>query len=150
MKTFTSVVVAFGLLTSLVSAHTFDKRWDNGTAVTVVTDVVTSFTTYCPAATTFAINNSTYTVSSATTLTITNCPCTLTSTVPVSSGVAGATGGAGGALTSTTVVGGGGVSTKAGSTPTGTGAAAATGAAVAFGPEVGLLALGAAAVAVLF
>jgi len=42
------------------------------------TEVVTSFTTYCPQATQFAIGNKTYTVSKATTLTITDCPCTLT------------------------------------------------------------------------
>ena len=39
-----------------------------------VTEVVTSYTTYCPNPTTFAVNNKTYTVSSATTLTITDCP----------------------------------------------------------------------------
>lgn len=36
-----------------------------------VTEVVTSFTTYCPAATTLTVNNKTYTVTEATTLTIT-------------------------------------------------------------------------------
>lgn len=43
-----------------------------------VTDVVTAFTTYCPYATQLTHGGSTYTVSSATTLTITNCPCTIT------------------------------------------------------------------------
>jgi len=42
------------------------------------TEVVTSFTTYCPEATVLAFGNKTYTVSKATTLTITDCPCTLT------------------------------------------------------------------------
>lgn len=43
-----------------------------------VTDVVTRFTTYCPYATELAINNKTYTVTEATSLTITDCPCTVT------------------------------------------------------------------------
>ncbi|GAB7363237.1 hypothetical protein MBLNU230_g3519t1 [Neophaeotheca triangularis] len=42
------------------------------------TEVVTAYTTYCPEPTSFAMNNQTYTVSSATTLTITDCPCTVT------------------------------------------------------------------------
>jgi len=42
------------------------------------TEVVTAFTTYCPFATTLSHNGQTYTVTSATTLTITNCPCTIT------------------------------------------------------------------------
>lgn len=50
-----------------------------------VTDVVTAFTTYCPEATQITHGGSTYTVSSATTLTITNCPCTITR--PASSSV---------------------------------------------------------------
>ncbi|TKA79108.1 hypothetical protein B0A49_01831 [Cryomyces minteri] len=43
-----------------------------------VTEVVTAYTTYCPYATSVVVNNKTYTVSSATTLTISNCPCTIT------------------------------------------------------------------------
>ncbi|GAB7344660.1 hypothetical protein MBLNU457_3142t1 [Dothideomycetes sp. NU457] len=42
------------------------------------TEVVTSFTTYCPEATVLAFGNKTYHVTKATTLTITDCPCTLT------------------------------------------------------------------------
>lgn len=52
----------------------------NYTTTVLTTDY---FTTYCPQPTTVVQKNITYTVSSATTLTITNCPCTLTSTVPV-------------------------------------------------------------------
>ncbi|KAI9842717.1 MAG: hypothetical protein M1838_003015 [Thelocarpon superellum] len=52
--------------------------------VTYTTQVVTSFTTFCPEATTLTHNSVTYTVTEATTLTITNCPCTLTSAVTVS------------------------------------------------------------------
>lgn len=42
------------------------------------TEVVTKFTTYCPHATSLTLGNHTYTVTSATTLTITDCPCTIT------------------------------------------------------------------------
>lgn len=43
-----------------------------------VTEVVTELTTYCPASTTLTFNGKTYTVTEATTLTITDCPCTIT------------------------------------------------------------------------
>ncbi|EPE05702.1 hypothetical protein F503_08233 [Ophiostoma piceae UAMH 11346] len=46
----------------------------NGTTTTIV---VTDFTTYCPEPTTFVFKNKTITVTEATTLTITDCPCTL-------------------------------------------------------------------------
>jgi len=55
------------------------------------TEVVTSFTTYCPEATTLTYGGSTYTVTEATTLTITNCPCTITKPVYTSSSVAAPT-----------------------------------------------------------
>lgn len=42
------------------------------------TEVVTSYETYCPGPTTVVVNNQTHTVTTATTLTITNCPCTIT------------------------------------------------------------------------
>lgn len=48
---------------------------------TYVTEVVTQLTTYCPAATQITHNGQTYTVTEATTLTITNCPCTVTKPV---------------------------------------------------------------------
>ncbi|KAK9444258.1 hypothetical protein VB005_02008 [Metarhizium brunneum] len=50
----------------------------NRTEIVTITD--TAYTTYCPVPTTIPIGNMTYTVSKATTLTITNCPCTLTKT----------------------------------------------------------------------
>ncbi|KAL6694331.1 Metallo-dependent phosphatase-like protein [Trichoderma pleuroticola] len=49
--------------------------------VTTITEVVTGYTTYCPGSTVFTAGSSTYTVTQATTLTITDCPCTLTHTV---------------------------------------------------------------------
>lgn len=57
--------------------------YPNGTtAYTTKTEVVTEYTTYCPYPTTIVTNGGTYIVTSATTLTITNCPCTLTHTIP--------------------------------------------------------------------
>lgn len=47
----------------------------------VVTNVVTAFTTYCPEATTLSYGGKLYTATAHETLTITDCPCTLTSTV---------------------------------------------------------------------
>lgn len=59
------------------------------TGTVYTTQVVTAYTTYCPLPTQFAVNNVTYTAGNATTLTVTNCPCTVinnnlvTSQVPV-------------------------------------------------------------------
>jgi len=52
----------------------------NGTAVWV-TDIVNVYTTVCPAATTFAFNGVTYTATASQTITITNCPCTVSKPV---------------------------------------------------------------------
>ncbi|KAK9369884.1 hypothetical protein V1509DRAFT_617823 [Lipomyces kononenkoae] len=76
---FTGIVSAALLLASAASA-----AWVNGTTSTLefettTTEVVTAYTTYCPYPTTFVEQNKTYTVTEATTLTITNCPCTRTS-----------------------------------------------------------------------
>ncbi|TVY29520.1 Clock-controlled protein [Lachnellula hyalina] len=49
--------------------------YNNGTVYT--TEIVTALTTYCPAATEITQNGVTYTITEATTLTITNCPCTV-------------------------------------------------------------------------
>ncbi|PBP25132.1 hypothetical protein BUE80_DR004051 [Diplocarpon rosae] len=58
------------------------------------TEVVTKYTTYCPEPTTFVGPNSkTYTVTQATTLTIEDCPCTVTSQMaPAATGAAGGNG----------------------------------------------------------
>jgi hypothetical protein len=52
--------------------------------VTYTTEVVTALTTYCPASTQITYGGTTYTVTEATTLTITNCPCTITKPVTTS------------------------------------------------------------------
>ncbi|KHN97049.1 uncharacterized protein MAM_05158 [Metarhizium album ARSEF 1941] len=53
----------------------------NQTVVTR-TKVVSRFTTYCPGPTTLSVGTKTYTVTAATTLTISECPCTITEVVP--------------------------------------------------------------------
>ncbi|GJC98387.1 mmc protein [Colletotrichum higginsianum] len=53
--------------------------------VTYVTEVVSSYTTYCPGPTVITHADKTYTITSATTLTITDCPCTVTKPIITSS-----------------------------------------------------------------
>jgi len=52
--------------------------------VSTTTTVVSEYTTYCPYPTTIVEGDYTYTVSEATTLTVTNCPCTRTLTCSTS------------------------------------------------------------------
>jgi hypothetical protein len=61
------------------------NAWGNSTGLVYTTEVMTAYTTYCPEATQITHGGVTYTVTEATTLTITNCPCTVTK--PVSSAV---------------------------------------------------------------
>ncbi|KAK4121125.1 hypothetical protein N657DRAFT_648497 [Parathielavia appendiculata] len=56
-------------------------------SVTYTTEIVTAITTYCPAPTTVTYGGSTYTVTEATTLTISDCPCTIKKPVTVTSSV---------------------------------------------------------------
>ncbi|KAI4183482.1 MAG: hypothetical protein L6R41_005368 [Letrouitia leprolyta] len=73
-----SMITASAALVAGAAAHY------NGTEpIQYTTEIVTAYTTYCPAATQITHGGQTYTVTSATTLTITNCPCTVTK--PVSS-----------------------------------------------------------------
>ena len=65
-----------------------------GGNATVVTEVVDVYTTYCPGPTQITHGSKTYTVTEATTLTITDCPCTITRPViPTSSVVCNTCGG---------------------------------------------------------
>ncbi|KAK5987086.1 Clock-controlled protein 6 [Cladobotryum mycophilum] len=59
-----------------------------GGNATVVTEVVDVYTTFCPGATEITHGTKTYTVTEPTTLTITDCPCTITRPVITSSVVA--------------------------------------------------------------
>ncbi|KAF4636919.1 hypothetical protein G7Y89_g1147 [Cudoniella acicularis] len=73
-----SAVAVLALAASTVSA------WSNGTVV-YTTDIVTAYTTVCPASTQLTFNGVTYTATESTTLTITNCPCTIVKPVTTSS-----------------------------------------------------------------
>jgi hypothetical protein len=53
--------------------------YQNGTVYT--TAVVTQYVTYCPVATTITTNGATYCATAGQTLTITDCPCTITTPV---------------------------------------------------------------------
>ncbi|KAM0335936.1 hypothetical protein ACHAPQ_004669 [Fusarium lateritium] len=55
--------------------------------VTYTTEVVTAYTTYCPGPTEIVHGDKTYTVTKPTTLTITDCPCTVTKPVLTTSAV---------------------------------------------------------------
>ncbi|EHA48680.1 hypothetical protein MCOR27_004156 [Pyricularia oryzae] len=73
-----SVAAVLAFAAAGVSAHAFN----NGTQ-TYVTEVVTAYTTFCPVATEITAGGKTYTVTSATTLTITDCASGCTVTKPV-------------------------------------------------------------------
>ncbi|KAI0893345.1 hypothetical protein F4806DRAFT_476672 [Annulohypoxylon nitens] len=68
------------ILAPVVGLFAVANAWGETAVWTTV--VETDYTTYCPAATTFAWQNVTYTATTATTLTITNCPCTITYSTP--------------------------------------------------------------------
>ncbi|KAI0885658.1 uncharacterized protein GGS22DRAFT_132034 [Annulohypoxylon maeteangense] len=57
-------------------------------ATAYTTEVVTSYETYCPGPTKITYGSNTYTVTEATTLTITDCPCTISKPVYTTSSVA--------------------------------------------------------------
>lgn len=72
-----SVVALAALVATVSAAH-------NGTVV-YTTEVHTAYTTVCPASTELTFNGITYTATESTTLTITNCPCTVVKPVTTSS-----------------------------------------------------------------
>lgn len=67
----------FAVAAALVGAVSASARGN----VTYTTEVVTAYTTYCPAPTTLTYSDKTYTITEATTLTITDCPCTISKPV---------------------------------------------------------------------
>ncbi|KAL9602101.1 MAG: hypothetical protein Q9219_002097 [cf. Caloplaca sp. 3 TL-2023] len=73
-----SMITASAALVAGAAAH-----YNGSEPIQYTTEVVTAYTTYCPASTQITHGGQTYTVTEATTLTITNCPCTVTK--PVSS-----------------------------------------------------------------
>ncbi|EEP76032.1 predicted protein [Uncinocarpus reesii 1704] len=68
----------FSVAASLALAAGASATIINPTGASVITEVVTQYTTYCPGPTTITHGTNTYTVTEATTLTITDCPCTVT------------------------------------------------------------------------
>lgn len=70
-----------------LAASTAAAGYTNGTVV-YTTEVHTAYTTVCPASTELTFNGVTYTATASTTLTITNCPCTVVTPVTTSSVVA--------------------------------------------------------------
>lgn len=68
--------------TSLTSSIAANSTW----GAVYTTKVVTAYTTFCPGATTLVHNGQTYTASASQTLTITNCPCTITTPVASATG----------------------------------------------------------------
>ena len=70
-----------------LAASTASASYTNGTVV-YKTEVLTAYTTVCPAATELTFNGVTYTATASQTLTITNCPCTIVKPVTTSSVVA--------------------------------------------------------------
>jgi hypothetical protein len=69
-------IALLALVATAVSAGGAGPYPGNGTEYTTIT--TTAFTTYCPEPTTLTHGGKTYTVTTATTLTITDCPCTIT------------------------------------------------------------------------
>ncbi|KAL8697010.1 MAG: hypothetical protein Q9201_007356 [Fulgogasparrea decipioides] len=70
------MITASAALVAGAAAH------GNGTQpIQYTTEILTAYTTYCPASTQITHGGQTYTVTEATTLTITNCPCTVTKPV---------------------------------------------------------------------
>ncbi|KKO99293.1 hypothetical protein THAR02_08609 [Trichoderma harzianum] len=55
----------------------WQNQWNKTKSAYTTTKIVSQYTTYCPEPTEVTVNKKTYTVTKATTLTITDCPCTV-------------------------------------------------------------------------
>jgi hypothetical protein len=75
-----SIAAAAAALVAGTNAYAYTNG--TSTAPAYVTEVVTAYTTYCPEPTKITHGGKTYTVTKATTLTITDCPCTVTKPAP--------------------------------------------------------------------
>lgn len=73
---FNTINMKFTLATSVLALAAGVSAWSNDTIV-YTTEVVDTYTTYCPYATSFTLGTKTYTVTEATTLTILDCSCTV-------------------------------------------------------------------------
>lgn len=69
-------------LVGVASAHpSYSNATTSSNGISYTTEIVTEIVTYCPSPTTIVQNHKTYTVTEPTTLTITDCPCTVTKPV---------------------------------------------------------------------
>lgn len=82
-----SIVALAALVASAVATPQYGYGSGNY-SVAYTTEVYTAYTTVCPASTEISFNGITYTATESTTLTITNCPCTVVKPVTTSSVVA--------------------------------------------------------------
>jgi len=80
------MLFAKALAVAAMTAGVVSATYANGTVV-YTTDIYTAYTTVCPEATSLTFNGVTYAVTESTTLTITNCPCTVVKPVTTSSTV---------------------------------------------------------------
>jgi hypothetical protein len=80
---------AFTILALVASANAYAYNYTTSIAPVYETKYVTDLTTVCPSATVITIGSSlTYTVTEATTLTITDCSCTVTNEIPAATSAA--------------------------------------------------------------
>ncbi|KAF5023170.1 hypothetical protein F66182_4774 [Fusarium sp. NRRL 66182] len=78
---FIKTAAAAGLLIGAAQASPYQPYGHNNGTTHYTTEVVTAITTYCPEPTTLTYGDKTYTVTKETTLTITDCPCTVSKPV---------------------------------------------------------------------
>ena len=71
------VTVIAGLCGSATAAAFYANTTTTPSAIAYTTQVVTALTTICPGPTVLTFNSKTYTITTSTTLTITDCPCTV-------------------------------------------------------------------------
>ncbi|KAI9147257.1 Clock-controlled protein 6 [Paramyrothecium foliicola] len=74
------ILAAGSVLAALAQASPVHNNGTTG-GIVYTTEIVQSLVTYCPAPTTIVQNSKTYTVTEATTLTISDCPCTVSKPV---------------------------------------------------------------------
>ncbi|KAF2478043.1 uncharacterized protein BDR25DRAFT_308871 [Lindgomyces ingoldianus] len=74
-------VVAAALVASAAASYNYTEP------VVYTTEIVSEYTTYCPGPTTIAHGTKTYTITEATTFTVTDCPCTISKPVAPSTPV---------------------------------------------------------------
>lgn len=73
-----SAIFAVAAVAGVANAWNGNYSMTASTAVYTTTEIVATYTTFCPFATSVVQNNKTYIATASETLTITDCPCTLT------------------------------------------------------------------------